>query len=746
MTLFRPARRRLTAAVTTVLAVTLGAGALTVSASAVPAVAGASAAGTASAAAAPIPYPADDRLAGVGVNGILTYSPKDKATTWRPYAGEPGWSSPGYFGLYSTRTQDYQVQEDKGQRVVRQRLAGAGGGFDRTVSIGDTPDGYVSYAGAAADAVFTTVRTSEGTVLRKHTWTGYTKNVTPVAGLPGYAFSVQVTQGTPGLAEIAFLGKDNERQWGLIDLAENTVEEIHDGLTGYGTGTTTHVAWSEQGAGDQPRVFVKKRADGTVREVPVAKGPLGGGSFLTAVLGDWVVYGQQEGLGTSLPSVHYPLTAYSLTTGKRVKLLDQADSLSYTPDGDLYATGGLVGRDQGAYRVSIAADGTPKTEQIATNGKRTELVLTDVAVPPNVLDLDRNKGFTFRWQASRGVEKATLTLRHLRTGKMQTFTSERDRDPAFAWTDGAWSTSSHSGSQQLHNGDYAWEVVVTPGNGIGPAAVRKGQLKIVRKAVPHDFNDNGTPDLLSRDSVGRLWRHDLYRGTVGEQPGIHPGEPAAVMGRGWGIYDRIEAAGNLGGAAHGDLLARDKAGVLWLYLGTGTGGVTERIRIGGGWGVYDRIVAGSDLTSDGRADALAVDKSGALWLYAGTGDYKRPFAARKRIGHGWGVYDDIATVGNIAGGPAGDLVARDKSGVLWQYLGKGDGTFAARTKVGGGWNTFTRVVGAGDVDGDGRPDLLGIRPGGAPALYKSTGDWKVPFRPAEKTHADLSTNGLGLVF
>nr|WP_223182795.1 MULTISPECIES: VCBS repeat-containing protein [unclassified Streptomyces] len=218
------------------------------------------------------------------------------------------------------------------------------------------------------------------------------------------------------------------------------------------------------------------------------------------------------------------------------------------------------------------------------------------------------------------------------------------------------------------------------------------------------------------------------------------------MGRGWGIYDRIEAAGNLGGAAHGDLLARDKAGVLWLYLGTGTGGVTERIRIGGGWGVYDRIVAGSDLTSDGRADALAVDKSGALWLYAGTGDYKRPFAARKRIGHGWGVYDDIATVGNIAGGPAGDLVARDKSGVLWQYLGKGDGTFAARTKVGGGWNTFTRVVGAGDVDGDGRPDLLGIRPGGAPALYKSTGDWKVPFRPAEKTHADLSTNGLGLVF
>ncbi|MHA4777065.1 FG-GAP repeat domain-containing protein [Streptomyces sp. MSC1_001] len=78
------------------------------------------------------------------------------------------------------------------------------------------------------------------------------------------------------------------------------------------------------------------------------------------------------------------------------------------------------------------------------------------------------------------------------------------------------------------------------------------------------------------------------------------------------------------------------------------------------------------------------------------------------------------------GGAAGDLVARDTSGVLCLRLGKGDGTFAPRTRIGGGWNMFGHLVGAGDVDGDGRPDLIGYGAEGT-YLYRATGGWETPF-------------------
>ncbi|MFD0429683.1 FG-GAP-like repeat-containing protein [Streptomyces zhihengii] len=112
-----------------------------------------------------------------------------------------------------------------------------------------------------------------------------------------------------------------------------------------------------------------------------------------------------------------------------------------------------------------------------------------------------------------------------------------------------------------------------------------------------------------------------------------------------------------------------------------------------------------------------------------------PFAARKRIGGGWGIYNRITAVGNLAGAAAGDLVARDASGVLWLHLGKGDGTFAARTRIGAGWNTYGDLVGVGDANGDGRPDLLALKhgehTGSGSYFYAGTGDRLAPFRAAK---------------
>ncbi|MEU4271106.1 VCBS repeat-containing protein [Streptomyces sp. NPDC026092] len=203
-------------------------------------------------------------------------------------------------------------------------------------------------------------------------------------------------------------------------------------------------------------------------------------------------------------------------------------------------------------------------------------------------------------------------------------------------------------------------------------------------------------------------------------------------GGGWGIYDRVVSVGNVAGGSEPDSIARDRSGALWLYRGTGdrNAPLAGRTSIGGGWQIYDRITGGSDVTGDGRSDVLASDKSGALWLYPGTGNANAPFSARKKIGGGWGIYNEITAVGDLAGAPAGDLLARDKAGVLWLYLGKGDGTFAARTRVGAGWGTFAGLTAVGDANGDGRADLLAWN--GDETFYAGTGDWRAPFEPGAR--------------
>ncbi|MFJ5526042.1 FG-GAP repeat domain-containing protein [Streptomyces sp. NPDC093249] len=89
-------------------------------------------------------------------------------------------------------------------------------------------------------------------------------------------------------------------------------------------------------------------------------------------------------------------------------------------------------------------------------------------------------------------------------------------------------------------------------------------------------------------------------------------------------------------------------------------------------------------------------------------------------------------------------MARDKAGVLWLYLGKGDGTFAVGTRVGAGWGGFTDLVGVGDANGDGRADLIASKAGAA-TFYAGTGNWKAPFKPGVKTNV-IGSTGYNLVF
>lgn len=199
----------------------------------------------------------------------------------------------------------------------------------------------------------------------------------------------------------------------------------------------------------------------------------------------------------------------------------------------------------------------------------------------------------------------------------------------------------------------------------------------------------GRGDIAARDASGTLWYYDRHTGTT-------PYAPRVKVGGGWNIYDRVTGAGDLNRDGYVDLLARDKTGILWLYQGTGslTGArFKARVRVGGGWGTYDRLAGGADLTADGRPDLLARDRSGVLWLYRGTGDATRPYTTRTQIGGGWQTYDQLIITGDLTDDGKTDAVARDRTGILWLYKGTGKTTspFTARTRIGGGWNTYNHL-------------------------------------------------------
>ncbi|GHF39355.1 hypothetical protein GCM10010359_47720 [Streptomyces morookaense] len=161
-----------------------------------------------------------------------------------------------------------------------------------------------------------------------------------------------------------------------------------------------------------------------------------------------------------------------------------------------------------------------------------------------------------------------------------------------------------------------------------------------------------------------------------------------------------------------------------LYL-TEKGGKPQRI--GGGWNIYNRLLSPGDLTGSGTPSLLARDKTGDLWLYQTRPD--GTLTDRVRVGPGWDIYTDIVGRGDLNGDGKTDIVAKDRDGVLWFYKGTGNinDPFESRVRIGGGWDAYDMLVSSGDVDLDGRSDLLARDHDGVLWLYKGNGNQNDPF-------------------
>ncbi|MEU1436454.1 tachylectin-related carbohydrate-binding protein [Streptomyces sp. NPDC005786] len=229
-----------------------------------------------------------------------------------------------------------------------------------------------------------------------------------------------------------------------------------------------------------------------------------------------------------------------------------------------------------------------------------------------------------------------------------------------------------------------------------------------------------------RDSAGVLWQ---YQASTTSDPARYTRR--AKVGGGWNTYNDLAKLSTLKADGTGDLVARDKAGILWLYKATGdvSRPFAARSKVGGGWNTYTQLTGPGDITGDRKADLIARDRDGVLWLYRGTDSASTPFTARTRIGAGWNAYDQLTGGADLTGDSKADLIARDRDGVLWFYRGTSSikSPFASRTRVGGGWNTYTRLVSTGDTTGDGINDLIATDSSGTLWLYRGTSTIKSPF-------------------
>ncbi|MEU2079842.1 VCBS repeat-containing protein [Streptomyces sp. NPDC013489] len=546
-----------------------------------------------------------------------------------------------------------------------------------------------------------------------------------VPGIPttarNHRYSVDPT-GT--LSIVYFVSGQPAMRAALVDISTATVVEERllpsSNSNSFLDTSATHLAWNENTSSSTALWLAQRGQEGATR-VPFSTSA----RLVVGFLGDdWVTYGNMLGPQSYTPNPLNALTARSLTGGRTVKLLDLVTGTTPDGNGGQLVQGATLEHGEGLYRITVDADGTPTSTLVASTGRPLAFTLTDVTIPTTV-DFTLSGGDpALSWRGTgAGLGQVTIELRHTATGMRKTFTTITRRDGVVTW-DGLFDDGTAA-----HIGGYTWRLTTEPTNGIGHKTERTGTLDVVGKPASHDFSNSTSPDLLFR-SGGRL---SVYDARQVLDSGRMPDLSETVVGNGWDTYDRIVTPGNLGGTVHADLLGRDKSGVLWSYAGTGkpSAPFAGRVRVGGGWGIYNELTAGSDVSGDGRRDLLATDTSGVLWLYQGTGNVNSPYRPRVKVGGGWGIYNKVTATGNIGGGPAGDLIARDKYGVDWLYLGKGDGTFAGRTRMASDWGYYTDLIAVGDADRDGRLDLV-VRyltggDTGSLVLHPGTGDWRAPF-------------------
>lgn len=275
--------------------------------------------------------------------------------------------------------------------------------------------------------------------------------------------------------------------------------------------------------------------------------------------------------------------------------------------------------------------------------------------------------------------------------------------------------SPESDSAAAPRGDGGHPTVVMPGR-VTPLA------RVAAAAKPrHDLDGDGLSDMMVMEydqSTG------VYLTSISSWSDYEISKTDPLSS-----FKDLLPIGNVGGTTNAELLSLSFDGVLTLYE-AGVKGTSAPLWSGRGWQIYNRLAATGDVTGDNRPDMLARDHTGGLWLYTGTGSVSKPFNTRVKVDSGWGIYDQIVGASDVDGDGLGDVITRTLTGELWFHKGAGSATapLKPRVKVGSGWNTYNVISGPDDVDGDGKSDLIARNRDGLQYFYKSIGGGKFAAR------------------
>ena len=201
-----------------------------------------------------------------------------------------------------------------------------------------------------------------------------------------------------------------------------------------------------------------------------------------------------------------------------------------------------------------------------------------------------------------------------------------------------------------------------------------------------DLTGDGHPDLAGITPRGDLV---LYSGNG------HGGFLGAgrTIGHGWNGFAAVFSPGDLTGDGHPDLLAVTARGDLRLYRGNGHGGFLNASRlIGRGWNTFSHVFAVPGFDGPGRVDLAGVTRAGDLYLYRGTG--AGGLARARRVGTRWNTFTALTASGTFAGHGSTGVLARTNAGGLLLYPGTGSGGWRAARPLGTGWNAFSTLLSA----------------------------------------------------
>ncbi|MDF9278207.1 Ig-like domain-containing protein [Arthrobacter sp. EH-1B-1] len=348
----------------------------------------------------------------------------------------------------------------------------------------------------------------------------------------------------------------------------------------------------------------------------------------------------------------------------------------------------------------------PATETAPALDSGVLAITVDTAAPATTLtstpsnpSADTTPAFTFTGEASATFECQLLPSNATFRACTSPHTYDQQLAGNYTFNVRATDVAGNTGA----NATFAWRIGATTTPPPPPPPAGTAEQK--------DMNGDGNPDIVARDSSGRLY---LYPSTATGGFGAR-----VLIGTGWGSMNAILQPGDFNGDRHSDIMARDTSGRLWLYAGTGTGRITNGVQIGQGWQGMTALVTPGNFNGTGGVDLLARDGAGRLFLYPGNGN--GTWGTRTQPGSGWNGMTAIVGTGDFSGDARADLFARDASGRLYLYRGNGTGGFLSRLVYGTGWNAMTGLTAPGAFGSGATRDLIARDTAGVLWLYNGNG-------------------------